>query len=144
MEVNPDSTAPEYCGFLRRVTVMFYDTLLLLPVFFVATLGLMPFLEANAIASGNIFYKILLTLLAYLYFVWQWTHSGQTLGMRAWHVRLTGTDTNQIDWTRATIRFITAILSWMILGLGFIWSVIDKNKMTLHDHITRTVLIVER
>jgi uncharacterized RDD family membrane protein YckC len=120
MEAYPDSTAPEYCGFLRRVAVMFYDT------------------------SGNIFYKIYLTLLAYLYFGWQWTQSRQTLGMRAWHVRLTGTDTIQIDWRRATIRFVTAILSWMILGLGFIWSVIDKNKMTLHDHITRTVLIVER
>jgi uncharacterized RDD family membrane protein YckC len=144
MEAYPDSTAPEYCGFLRRVAVMFYDTLLLLPVFFIATLGLMPFLEANSIASGNIFYKIYLTLLAYLYFGWQWTQSRQTLGMRAWHVRLTGTDTIQIDWRRATIRFVTAILSWMILGLGFIWSVIDKNKMTLHDHITRTVLIVER
>jgi uncharacterized RDD family membrane protein YckC len=144
MEINPDSTAPEFCSFLRRLTVIFYDTLLLLPVFFVATLGLMPFLDTNTIDSGNTFYKIFLILLAYLYFVWQWTHSGQTLGMRAWHVRLTGTGTIQIDWSRATIRFVTAILSWMILGLGFIWSVIDKNKMTLHDHITQTVLIIDR
>jgi uncharacterized RDD family membrane protein YckC len=144
MEVNPDSTTPEFCGFLRRITVIFYDTLLLLPVFFVATLGLMPFLETNTINSGNTFYQIFLILLAYLYFVWQWTHNGQTLGMRAWHVRLAGTDTIKIDWTRATIRFVTAILSWIILGLGFIWSVIDKNKMTLHDHITRTVLIIDR
>lgn len=73
----------EACPLWRRFLAVFYDTILLFAVLFFATAMLLPFSGGEAIHSGNPFYSFYLLVCGYLYFAWQWAHSGQTLGMRA-------------------------------------------------------------
>ena len=76
-----------------------------------------------------------------LFFGWFWVHGGQTLGMRAWRLKVVQLDGSGLDWRLSAIRFFTAMLSWLVFGLGFLWVMFDKDKKAWHDHLSRTVLI---
>lgn len=132
------------CPFLRRLAAIFYDSILLTAVLFVATAILMPFVGGNAIESGNIVYKIFLLFVSYLYFCWHWVTGGQTLGMRSWHIFVITESMQKPNWKQATLRFFSALLSLLLLGFGFIWSLFDKDKLTLHDKLSKTRLIVNK
>lgn len=129
------------CSLFRRLLIILYDSMLLVSIYFLLTLALLPITKGQAISSGNIFYVIYLLLIAYVYFGWQWTHGGQTLGMRTWKVKLISDSRNSIDWKKATIRFGLSILSWLLLGGGFLWALFNKDHKTLHDQFSSTRLI---
>ena len=132
------------CFFMRRMAAMFYDSLLLSVVLFVATLALMPFIGGEAIESGNMAYNLFLIIVSYLYFCWHWVTGGQTLGMRSWHIFVVNESENHPHWKQASLRFFSALLSLMLFGLGFIWALFDKNKLALHDRLSKTKLIVKK
>lgn len=122
------------CNLLRRFAAIFYDLLLLSTMLFFATLIILPFTNGNAIISGNIPYNIYLLGLCYLYFSWHWIHGGQTPGMRVWNIRLRAFNSGRITWKIASLRFISAIISLMLFGAGFFWSLLDHRKFALHDY----------
>ncbi len=128
------------CGLFRRLVAIFYDCLLLFAVLFGATAILLPFTHGEAIHSENIFYFLYLTAWSFLFFGWAWTHGGQTLGMRAWKVKLLDSDNNIVTWKVAGKRFLLAMLSWAFMGLGFAWAIFDTDKRTFHDRYSGTRL----
>jgi uncharacterized RDD family membrane protein YckC len=40
--------------------------------------------------------------------VWFWSHGGQTVAMRAWHIRLVDVHGQPVRWTRALGRYVLA------------------------------------
>ena len=135
---------PRACSFVRRLAAMCYDSLLLTAVLFAASFALLALTDGNAIESGNFFYKLFLLALAYLYFTWHWVKGGQTLGMRSWHVFVVDEAGHRPGLKPGSIRFAAALLSWALLGLGFIWALFDSNKQALHDRLSKTRLVVRR
>jgi Predicted membrane protein/domain len=131
------------CGLPRRLCAMFYDLLLLLSVFFFGTLVMIRFNGGTAIDHNNLPYDAYLLALSYLYFTWQWTHGGQTPGMRIWRLRLTQPGSNTVTWENASLRFLLALFSVPSLGLGFLWALFDAKQRTLHDRYSNTLLIHE-
>jgi uncharacterized RDD family membrane protein YckC len=75
-----------------------------------------------------------------LFFIWFWTHGGQTLGMRAWRLKVVGVDGGPIGWRAAVVRCFGAILSWSALGLGYLWILVDREKLAWHDRMSATRL----
>ena len=130
------------CSMFKRLASIFYDSLCLFSLFFLTTLILIYFTKGESIASNNIAYDLFLALITYLYFVWQWTHGGQTLGMRSWKIRLYQDDERPVSWLRASSRFALASLSFITLGMGFIWALFDANRLTFHDRYSRTLLLL--
>jgi len=138
---------------VKRLLAIIYDLLLLTALLFavgVLTAGILTFAvnEGNAITEEHPFYFasqiIILSVLlcaGYLFFGWFWTHGGQTLGMKTWRIQLITTNNENISWKQAAIRFLVAIVSWLILGMGFLWSLFDKEKRTWHDMLSDTKLI---
>src|SRR5690606_41442182 len=53
------------------------------------------------------------------YFVISWRRGGQTIGMRAWRIRIVATEGGALPWSRALLRFAVALVSLGALGLGF-------------------------
>ena len=121
---------------------MLYDGLLLLSVFFCATFILLLSLDDGAIESSNLTYNAFLILLAYLYFCWHWVKGRQTLGMRSWTIFVINESDTTLNWRQATLRYAASSLSLIIFGLGFVWALFDKNKQALHDHLSKTKLVV--
>ena len=135
-------------SFMRRLGAMFYDFMLALS--FVIVVGfffmavVMSLFEIENIKRGSTGAKIffpLLILLSFAFYGWFWTHGGQTLGMRAWKLKLVSEDTTRISWTQAFFRFCYAIISWLPLGAGYLWMLVDKNKKTWHDKVSHTFIV---
>lgn len=129
-------------GLLRRLGAIIYDTFLLLAVLFFATAVILPFNAGQAFGSGQLLYSAYLLFVSYVFFAWFWIHGGQTLGMRAWKIRLCRMDGSALDWGCAAIRFLAAGLSWVCLGLGFGWCLFDKQQRCWHDRLSKTRLIL--
>lgn len=121
-----------------------YDSLLLLAVLFLATAVALPINGGQAFDSGQFFYPAYLLLVSLIFFAWFWCHGGQTLGMRAWKIQLVTNDGEPVEWHAATIRFLSAILSWACCGLGFLWSLLDRDRLCWHDKLSSTRLIFKR
>ena len=45
-----------------------------------------------------------------LYFSWFWSRGGQTVAMKAWHIRLLSVDGRPVSWARSAARYL---LSWL-------------------------------
>ena len=130
-----------YCRLPRRLLAIAYDALLLAGVLFAATFAILPFSGGIAIQPGNPLYLFFLTTIAYLYFAWPWLHGGQTLGMRAWKIRLVRASGDAPRIRETLLRFAGALLSLLPLGLGFLYALADRDGRALHDFLSGTRLI---
>jgi uncharacterized RDD family membrane protein YckC len=125
-------------GLWRRFGAIVYDLLLLAAVLFVATAALLPFTGGEAVEPNHVLYTVYLMVVSFGYFGWFWTHGGQTLGMRSWHLRLVGAAKNGVGWREALLRFVAACVSWMAFGAGFLWMLVDAQRLTWHDRVSGT------
>ena len=132
-----------HCGLLRRLAAIFYDTLLLAAVLLIV-MGLHHQLSGGGEASTapDLIRSILMVLVSFGFFTWFWMHGGQTLGMRAWRIRLQNRSGGPITPWQALLRYLVAIVSWLAFGLGFLWSLVDKEKLTWHDRFSMSELVV--
>lgn len=83
-------------------------------------------------------------LVLLIYFVWFWLHGGQTLAMKTWRIRLVSVDGMPLRPTQALLRYL---LCWpsillILLGIGILWAVIDRDGQFLHDRLSGTRLIL--
>jgi len=85
--------------------------------------------------------RLALLVVTAAYFIVSWTRGGQTIGMRAWRLRVVGDDGGSISWLRAVLRFGAAIVSLAVLGLGFVACLFAKHRDGWHDRIARTHLV---
>lgn len=137
-----DYASLPHCGLLRRLGAIAYDSLLLAAVLILAS-GLALLVTGGETARpGNPFMTSYFFLVSFLFYAWFWMHGGQTLGMRAWRIRVQQLDGRNITPWQALLRFIMAIIAWLPLGLGFLWSLFDREQRTWHDRFSETVLVV--
>ena len=81
-----------------------------------------------------------LILLLLGYFVWFWTHGGQTLAMKTWGVRLTDKNGGTVHTALAIWRFTLCLPSVLLGGIGIWWALFDKDRQFLHDRLAGTRL----
>lgn len=144
-------------GFRRRFGSWVYDFLIAFAVYMVA--GAVSFLLFNLLIKyGLIDMKgfehpidlqrssVLFSVLIYgwniawvsFFFVYFWAKSGQTLGMKAWRLRLQNQDGTRITKTTGVKRLLPTLL-----GLGNLTVIFDrKNKLSLQDRLTNTEVVV--
>jgi uncharacterized RDD family membrane protein YckC len=129
-------------GLLRRVAAMTYDSMLVIALFVIPTSIVMALRGGEPIPPGSILFQALLIVAAGVFFVGFWTTGGQTLGMRAWRIRVVNRAGQTITFRQSLIRFITAIPSVSLFGIGIFWLFLDPQKRTLPDRIAGTRVIV--
>jgi uncharacterized RDD family membrane protein YckC len=113
-----ESTTGAPAGLFRRLAALLYDLLLVIALGFVVTFAMLPLTHGEAILSSTQglvghAYHALLAMLVFAYFGWSWTRSGQTLGMRAWRIRLESAGARRLTWAKSLVRFL--------LGTGLAW-----------------------
>ena len=130
---------PRAPSLARRLASCVYDGLALTAVLMVAAGAWVAVARSAAPPADWLFRGYLLAVSA-LFFVAFWTR-GETLGMRAWKLRLEGPDGRPPSWRRALLRFFSALLSWAALGLGFLWVLADRERLAWHDRLSATRLV---
>lgn len=152
-QLRPQGDFPK-AGLVRRFAAIFYDFLLCVALLMVVTLlyqqvvlrliyggeRLRQLADQGAL-SGDPLLSTLLVFSLFGFFAKFWTHNGQTLGMQVWGIRVQNKDGSAISLWQALLRFVIAIGSWLALGLGFLWSLWDKDKRTWHDIYSETQVV---
>ena len=129
-------------GLLRRIAAMLYDALLVVALLFLATLPFIAVRSGEAVEPGSSpAYSVGLLLVIYLFFVGFWTTKGRTLGMQSWGLQIEDERGQRPGIGRASVRFAVALLSWAAFGLGFLWQLVDRDKLTWHDRASGTRLM---
>ena len=130
-------------GFFRLAASIFYDALLLTAVLFFATLPLILIPEdiqsVPVVEIMKIFWYL---LVSYIYFAGFWLKGGQTPGMKTWKITLVDMQGRKLSIKQVTVRFFSAILSWALAGLGYLWMIVDRNHFSLHDHLSGSRLLL--
>ena len=141
---------------------MIYDGFLLVGVTLVGYALLFVLMSAlPAEFEGSLLSKIIkvgyLVAISFTFYAWFWTHGGQTLGMKVWNLYLVDQNGKFISWQGSALRYLGAIISWGLLagilfladverwylaiGLGFIWSLFNRNKLSWHDALSGSRIV---
>jgi uncharacterized RDD family membrane protein YckC len=141
-----DAAPPRSAGLLRRLAAIFYDALLIVALLMLVTWLLLPFTGGRPIAAESprwwmLAYRALLMAIALGYVGLCWTRGGQTLGMQAWSIRVVRDNGSALRWRDAALRLVTALLSWLAAGLGYLWLLVDRDGLTWHDRLSRTRVV---
>jgi uncharacterized RDD family membrane protein YckC len=78
------------------------------------------------------------------YFIWYWSHGGQTLAMQTWKIRLSTPDGAAPSLARLALRYVLAWPSLVYLGAGVLWALFDRDRQFLHDRLAGTRLVLKR
>jgi len=144
-------------GFRRRFGSWIYDLLIIIAIFMLSgyvCVALFVALDAMGLISiarsgfgidwnaTHLAYKVAFNFWCVawvcLFFIYFWSKKGQTLGMRAWRLRLQNRDGSLLSKTTAIKRLVPTLL-----GLGNIFVIFDrKNKLSLQDRVTNTEVVV--
>jgi uncharacterized RDD family membrane protein YckC len=77
------------------------------------------------------------------FYVYFWRKSGQTLGMKTWHIQLIDSGTQRLPTTRqCLIRSAVGAGSLLCLGAGYWYRWLHPQKRLLHDVCSHTQLIL--
>jgi uncharacterized RDD family membrane protein YckC len=131
---------------LRRLGACIYDAFLAFSfAFFMGLIYIAIFgIESTQYNHKNlVFYQFYQSFFILFYFIFPWFKSGQTLGMKVWKIRLISKNNKQITFMQCLIRFFSAIISWALFGLGFLYALINAKNLTLHDKLSKSYLIYE-
>lgn len=144
---------------------MVYDGILLFAVLFFAALFIVLPFEITYEHSLYSVFVVYIYVITFLFLAWSWTRTGQTLGMKTWHIQLLGNDGNLIDWKSALSRFISILVFWTPAAITYYLSpqhfqkyswltltplvidyfpcLIDRDKRALHDIMSGTRLTMK-
>ncbi len=137
-----ESATPAHLG-LRLIAAV-YDLLPLLALWFVAAV-IALLVTGGALDMRRLGDKLLMQgcvlALTALYFIASWLRGGQTVGMRAWQLRVVAADGTPVSPSRALLRFLAALIALAAGGLGFLWCLIDGERRGWHDIVAGTLLV---
>ncbi len=135
----------DYARLPRILGAIFYDTLIVFSLVFVAAqwFPLVPE-HLQTQPSMQLLKQLYVLTICFAYFAYSWRRGGQTIGMKAWRLKLMQSDvsTHDISWKQCLIRYLVAIISWLALGgLGFLWILFNKQHRSWHDLASKTHLV---
>jgi uncharacterized RDD family membrane protein YckC len=133
--------AGEAAGLGRRLLSLLYEMLLLAALTLAAMLPLALLTGGWDVTLKRGFTQLYLIALTALYFIWQWTHGGQTLAMKTWRIRLVTREGAALSTGRALRRYAYALPGVALGGIGFVWALFDRERQFLHDRLAGTRII---
>ena len=139
-------TSGTSAGFGRRVAALLYDSVLLAALLVIFTSGAVLLNHAHAVeraTAGAWVYLYRAGLIGVIagYYLLNWTRSGQTLGMRAWHLRAVTPSGKPLALKAAALRFACGVLAWAPAALGVLWLYADREHLALHDRLSKTRIV---
>lgn len=164
-------------GLLRRLGAIVSDSLVVVGLLLLGSLLFVPllsYLDAKAFVPSEVgwfwsgIYWVWLLTIWMVFFGFFWSRSGQTVGMRAWRIRVESESGAILTWSQALKRLWAGVVPWFpcllvlmlaehyqspgikylgltlsLLGvIGWLVLYIDPHNRTWGDRISRTRVIL--
>ena len=126
-----------------RLAAFIYDGLLVLGIWFVLGIIFVAVNGGEHVAQHNPFLPSAMFITLFWFNVHFWRRGGQTLGMRAWRLRLINDNKGPMTLMQCLVRFLVSIGSTLILFMGYFWVWFDKDGLSWHDRYSNTRIIRE-
>ena len=138
-------------SFFRRLGAYIYDLFAIAAVLMVAgifailvvilgnkigLIGLEGYQDVAAYLAQSTLFALYLALVMVGFYGYFWTKAGQTLGMKAWRLKLVSNDNLIISYKNAFIRFISSFFGLANFG------VLLPGKRGWHDRLSHTDIVV--
>jgi uncharacterized RDD family membrane protein YckC len=98
-------------------------------------------IDATHGRTASIITLICLVVWEFVYFAYQWSLSGKTIGMAILGIRVVAGTGEPCTGRQAAIRTITLPLSFLFFGLGFLGILLNKDRHAWHDRMAKTVVV---
>ncbi len=131
-----NSSLPSFV--FRRIAAFFYDSLLLIAIFFVVASISIAFNQGQAIENHA--FKLVLYGVGFLFFSWFWRHGGQTLGMQAWRIKVISESNEQITYKQCVQRYLAGTF---LFGITLFAAVLRKSGQGFHDTWSKTKIVIK-
>ena len=158
---EPDSLQGYYAGFTSRAVAIIIDIAIISLVSAVVIGTMSLFFDLPSIKrfifwlngvlpgiaqvfvwlAGTQFAGLFYVLFMYLYFIFFFSTTGQTVGKAVMGLRVITTDGKRMGVKRSFIRTLGYTLSLMPLGLGFLWVLGEDRRRAWHDKIAHTYVL---
>jgi len=146
--VPTDLTAP---SLHRRLASFLYEGVLLFGVLMISAYLFSSLTQQRHALIGRHGLQAFLFVILAIYFVWFWSHGGQTVAMKAWHIRVVDRDGRGVSELRGLARYLlawlwfapalVALYGWEIHDGGAIFGVLLAGvagyALTTHLHPSR-------
>ena len=142
---------------------MMYEAMLLFGIVFIFGLLFSTLLQQRHALYLRHTQQAWLFLVVTVYFVWFWSHGGQTLAMKTWRLQIKNKDGSAVKAPRALMRTLLA-WGWFLPGLALAWALgahtwmliwipvanvvlwsltiyLDPQRQFLHDRIAGTKIV---
>ena len=106
-----------------------------------ADLFTMDTFQAKVFLLYVVLYLFAGLLLSLVYFTYFHSATGQSIGKRVLKIKAIQTTGEPINFKIALIRWGGYIISGLVMNLGFLWVMFDKNKQGWHDKIAGTYVV---
>jgi uncharacterized RDD family membrane protein YckC len=158
---EPDSLQGYYAGFASRAAAIIIDIAIISLVSAVVIGAMSLFFDLPSIQrfirwlnsvlpgvdrvfialTGPRFAALFYLLFLYLYFIFFFSTTGQTVGKAIMGLRVVTTDGKRMGVKRSFIRTLCYTLSLAPLGLGFLWVLGEDRRRAWHDKIAHTYVL---
>lgn len=127
-------------GCIRRLLAMGYDAMLVAAVLVIGSFVFLPLTGGEAVSGAmRLVFQAYLLLLVVGFFAYFWIRGGQTLGLRAWKLRLQRKDGREITLKDVLIRLMAGLISLGPMGLVII--PFHPRGRSVADVISTTVVV---
>tara|TARA_Y100000768_G_scaffold108850_1_gene79971 strand:+ start:5144 stop:5560 length:417 start_codon:yes stop_codon:yes gene_type:complete len=132
----------ENSGFFRRIFALIYDSFAVLGIILSLTL-LLVLVNGGAPITGGIadYLQLFITIFSGpLFYCYFWiVNDGQTLGMQAWKIKLISE--KDLTIRICLLRCAFSTFSFLLLGMGYLYILANKERMSLADLATKTKIV---
>lgn len=144
--VSPPPAAPvrspaELAGLWRRLAALLYELVLVIALVMAAGAIALPVSRLLDPALTRPLFRLLALAALGAYFVYCWSHGGQTLPMKTWRLRLVLASGDALRGRDAWRRFVFAVPCVAAGGVGYLWALFDRDRQFLHDRLAGTRII---
>jgi uncharacterized RDD family membrane protein YckC len=136
--------APQAPSLARRLACALYESLILAALVLVATFPFLAFAGDSTSGLRRHVLQAWVVIVVGAYLGWFWTRGGQTLAMKTWRIRVESADGGPVRPGQAARRYLFAWAGAAALGIGFLWSLLDRDGQYLHDRLAGTRLVDTR
>lgn len=123
----PPGVPIETPGLWRRMAAFTYEGVILFGVVMIAGYLYSTLTQQRHALQGQWGLRAFLFLILGIYFVWFWSRGGQTVAMKAWHVRLVDAAGRPVTQARALVRYLLSWLWFFPALMTAWWSGLDST-----------------